>query len=527
MSTRPGISPIKNVEPLHTGVRVLLALILALLVSACATKAGLKEDVETQPMSYALAPATEGLLAGLAETIESEHGPDRSGFHVLDSSFDGLYWRLALIDSATTSLDIMTYLWYPDASGILMLERAILASLRGVKVRLVVDDLILHGHDQLIANLNAAPNIEFRMFNPWKNRTSIATRGGEMLAQMERLNTRMHDKLMIADGHAAVIGGRNIGDHYFGLHESYNFHDTDLFGIGAIAQQSNAMFDNFWNSEWVVSAEALTTEPNREIAREQRQSIQEFIRDAEQLESFPREPKDWTEELTEYASDLRIGRSKVVYDEASADQIKQTMGASMFNFFNMAEKELLVQNAYIIPSDKAFELLNDLKERGVNVRILTNSLASHDVPAVNSHYEPWRDDFLHAGVDLWEFRSDPAIQQTVVDVAPVSAEFTGLHSKCAVVDRRYSFIGSMNLDPRSLNINTEMGAFIDSPALAEDLAAMIERNMSGENSWNVQFDEAGDIVWVNSEETVSKQPARDGMQRVMNVLMKVGPKEQY
>ena len=527
MPIHRGNLPIPAFKFAQTGIRLFLCLGLTFLVAGCASRAGLNEDTEIQPLSYAEAPAAQGLLAGLAQEIESEHGPDKSGFHVLDSSFDGLHWRLALIDSATTSLDIMTYLWYPDASGILMLERAILASQRGVKVRMVVDDLILHGHDQLIANLNAAPNIEFRMFNPWENRTSMATRGGEMLAQMERLNTRMHDKLMIADGHAVVIGGRNIGDHYFGLHESYNFHDTDLFGIGAIAQQSNNMFDNFWNSEWVVSADALTTQPDLEIAREQRQSIQQFIKEAEQLESFSRTPKDWTAELTEYASDLRIGRSKVVYDEASADQITQSMGAEMFNFFSMAEKELLIQNAYIIPSNKAFELLNDLRDRNVSVRILTNSLASHDVPAVNSHYEPWRDDFLHAGVDLWEFRSDPAIQQTVVDVAPVSAEFTGLHSKCAVVDRRYSFIGSMNLDPRSLNINTEMGVFIDSPELAEDLAGMIERNMTGENAWSVQFDENENIFWINSEERVDKQPARDGMQRVMNVLMKVGPKEQY
>ena len=172
-------------------------------------------------------------------------------------------------------------------------------------------------------------------------------------------------------------------------------------------------------------------------------------------------------------------------------------------------------------------MLQQLTDRGVDIRILTNSLASHDVPAVNSHYEPWRDDFIRTGVDLWEFRADPAIQQTVVDVPPVSAEFTGLHSKCAVADRRYVFIGSMNLDPRSRAINTEMGAMVDSPALAEDLARVLERNMHGDNAWHVQMDEAGELYWQNSEETVREQPARDGMQRVMNVLMKVGPRDQY
>jgi len=505
-----------------------LAFSLALaLLAGCASSAGLKEEIEPTTESFAEPPATSGLLAELAEGIRSQHGEEASGFKVLDKSFDGLYWRLALIDSATTSVDIMTYLWYPDNSGKLLLERAIRAAERGAKVRLIVDDLILHGHDQLIANMNAAPNIEFRMFNPWKNRGSMASRGGEMIAELERLNTRMHDKLLIVDGRAAVVGGRNIGDHYFGLHESYNFHDTDLFGIGQIALQANPMFDSFWNSPLVVSADALTTKPDREIARSQRANIQQSIAESETLAAFPREPMDWTEELSEYAADLRIGRSKLVYDEVSTEQIDQSMKTSMFNFFSAAKEELLIQNAYIIPTQEAVDRLASMIEQGVRVRMMTNSLASHDVPAVNSHYEGWRDDFLNAGVDLWEFRSDPAIQQTVVDVPPIAAEFTGLHSKCAVVDRRYVFIGSMNLDPRSRNINTEMGAFVDSPALAEDLAALLERNMSPQNGWHVQMDGEGEITWVNDEETLTSQPARDGSQRIMNEIFKIAPAEQY
>jgi putative cardiolipin synthase len=199
----------------------------------------------------------------------------------------------------------------------------------------------------------------------------------------------------------------------------------------------------------------------------------------------------------------------------------------MFNFFGIAQKELLIMNAYVIPSQPAVDFIQQLTDRGVDVRILTNSLASHDVPAVNSHYEPWRDDFIKAGVELFEFRADAAIQSTHIDVPPIQAGFSGLHSKSAVADGRYVFIGSMNLDPRSARINTEMGAFVDSPELAEDMRQIILRDMSGENAWHVQLDEDGDIFWQNSDETTSTQPARDGMQRVMNVLMKVGPKEQY
>ena len=504
-----------------------LCLVVVTLLTGC-TSASLKDEVQKHADSFAQPPATTGLLADLAASIQSEHGEEYSGFRILDSSRDGLYWRLALIDSATTSLDIQTYLWYPDFSGLLLLERAILAAIdRGVKVRLIVDDLILQGHDQFIANMHAQPNIEFRIFNPWKSRGTMVERLGEMVAEMERLNTRMHDKLMIVDGRAVVIGGRNIGDHYFGLNEIYNFHDTDLFGIGHIAQQSNDMFDKFWNSEWVVSADNLTTEPDPATAQEQWRNIQSGVATAPELASFPLKPQDWSAQVQAYAGELRIGRSKLIYDEATEEQIDQSVISSMFNFFNIAEKELLIQNAYIIPSQQAVDFMESLTAKGVKIGILTNSLASHDGPAVNSHYEPWRDDFIRAGVDLYEFRSDPAIQQTVVDVPPIKAEFSGLHSKCAVVDRRYAFVGSMNLDPRSAKINTEMGAFVDSPELADDLARIIERNMEGENAWHVQLDEDGKVFWQNSEETTTTQPARDGMQRVMNVLMKLGPKDQF
>ncbi|MEP1470515.1 MAG: phospholipase D family protein [Halieaceae bacterium] len=462
----------------------------------------------------------------MAEEIAAEHGQEHSGFHLLDGSAEGLTWRLALIDSAVSSIDVQTYLWYPDNSGRLMLERVVHAANRGVKVRLIVDDLLLQGHDQLVANLQAQPNIEFRLFNPWQDRDSLVSRAGEMIAQMERLNTRMHDKLLIVDGRAAIIGGRNIGDHYFGLSSAYNFHDTDLMGIGHIALQSNDMFDQFWNSKWVLSALNLTTEPDQEIAQQQWQNLQNNSKRAPELAAFARKPKSWETELSELKPDLRMGTSALVYDEAGEQNIQQKVLSSMFNFFQLAQEELLIMNAYVIPAQEGVDFLAAKTANGVDVRMLTNSLASHDVPAVNSHYEPWRDDFINAGVKLYELRADPEIK-AIVDVPPANSAFTGLHSKTAVVDRRYVFVGSMNLDPRSANINTEMGAMVDSPALAEDLAQVIERDMRGENAWAVKINDEGNIYWQNSDETLTRQPARDGMQRVMNTLLKLGPRDQY
>jgi putative cardiolipin synthase len=506
---------------MKTLVTGLLALVL---LAGCATPK-MKEEIIRHEPSYARPAASEGILADMANDIFTEHGKEYSGFKLLDGSMEAFSWRLALIDSAVSSVDIQTYLWYPDNYGRLILERAVLAAQRGVHVRMIVDDLLTIGLDQTIRQLEDHPNIELRLFNPWKGR-DLGSRGAEMIAEMERLNSRMHDKLIIVDGNAAVVGGRNIGDHYFGLSSAYNFHDLDLLGFGHIARQANDMFDHFWNSEWVVSAVNLTTEPDPDLASKKWAEMQEKNRMTAELQSFPREPKDWSKELTALANELYPGTSYLLYDEATEKEaITQNMMQAMFAFMNQAEDELLITNAYIIPGQPGIDFVQRLTDRGVKTRILTNSLASHDVPAVNSHYKYWRDDFIKAGADLYELRADAEIQ-SMVDVPPSRGKFVGLHTKAVVVDRQHVFIGSMNFDPRSANINTEAGAFVDSPGLGEALAQVMERDMQPQNAWQVLLNENDEPYWVNSDETVDTQPARDGMQRVMDVIFEVIPKEQ-
>ena len=294
-----------------TGLVRVMTMALAIILAAGCSGPALKKEVVREEASFALAPATEGALWAVANNVLLEHGPEHSGFRLLDKSYDSLVARLVLMDSAVSSIDIQTYLWYPDNSGRLILERAIEAADRGVKVRLIVDDLLTIGLDQVIYQLNQNPNIEFRLFNPWKNR-SMLSRGGEMVAEMERLNQRMHDKLIIADGNAVVVGGRNIGDHYFGLSYDYNFHDLDLLGFGHIARQANGMFDSFWNSEWVVSAINLNAEPDPEFARQKWSELQERNRAAPELQVFGTEPADWREVLAAVADELHPGTSLLV-----------------------------------------------------------------------------------------------------------------------------------------------------------------------------------------------------------------------
>ncbi len=192
-----------------------------------------------------------------------------------------------------------------------------------------------------------------------------------------------------------------------------------------------------------------------------------------------------------------------------------------------ARREVLITNAYIIPDALFLDDLRTLRARGVTVRILTNSLASHDVPAVNSHYEGWRRPILETGAALHELRADPAVQAQLVDTAPVRGGFVGLHTKEMVIDRERSFVGSMNLDPRSEVINAEMGVLIDNAPLARALAEAMERDMSGDNSWRVDLGADGALRWTSAAGTLERQPARSAWQRVENLFFKLLPPSLY
>jgi putative cardiolipin synthase len=203
------------------------------------------------------------------------------------------------------------------------------------------------------------------------------------------------------------------------------------------------------------------------------------------------------------------------------------MPAAIRELLGGAKTEVLIVNAYIIPGESALRRTREQVERGVRVRMLTNSLASHDVPAVNSHYKQWRRPLLEAGVELHEMRADAAVQGLLADTPPTKAEFMGLHVKAMVIDRERVFIGSMNLDPRSWDVNSEMGVVIDSPALAGALAASMERDMQPENAWRVLIGDDGGIRWVAGERVLTVQPARSFWQRVEDVVFMMFPRDLY
>ncbi len=511
---------------------LLSSLLLALFLSACAsTRVDIPQELPTR---NALPPQAGGPLQDIEQRIVETQGSEVSGFHLLDANEEALRWRLALIDAARHTIDLQYYLWYGDAAGKLMTRHVIEAADRGVTVRLLVDDIntmisdaaTVMQRDSRAALLDSHPNIELRLFNPWRNR-DIVSRVGESVADMKRVNARMHNKAMIVDNRAAIIGGRNIGDDYMGLHEAFNFRDLDVLGIGPVARQASVVFDSFWNSPAVLPVEALrigTTEAERESGR---RALDEELRGMESIRRFPLAAEDSSDSLAELAAGLRFGTSEVYSDVPEAKGIRHEMLDVFYRLVDDAQHELLITNAYIIPAQRGIGKMAELTARGVDVRILTNSLASHDVPAVNSHYKQWRRPLLESGVDLYEMRHDAAIQPDVADTAPTRAGFMGLHVKALVVDRERSYIGSMNLDPRSAAINAEMGVVIESRALAGELARIMERDMRPENAWRLQFGADGRLRWVAGGKTLTRQPARGTWQRIQDVIFMLFPRDLY
>jgi cardiolipin synthase C len=517
--------------PSVTRLPAIFALVVGLAVAGCATP---PQTLPRGEPGHALAPQAGGELGSVEERLRVRAGPDASGFRLLESNEDGLRWRLALIDSARHSLDLQYYVWWGDESGNLLMKRVIDAADRGVRVRLLLDDLstILRdeGHPELrdgaAALVDAHPNIEIRLFNAWRAR-SLTGRVFEMFGRAERINHRMHNKLFVADNRVAVIGGRNIGNEYFGLSNEFNFRDLDVLGVGPVARQASAVFDRFWNSEWVMPVAALGIAATHDDLARVRTPLREQLGSAPSLARFPVDRQDWSDALAALDRGLHIGASRVHTDSPDADAVNHHMPAAIRELLASARREVLITNAYIIPGAHALQRTREQIGRGVEFRMLTNSLASHDVPAVNSHYKQWRRPLLEAGVDLYEMRSDAAVQSSLADTPPAKAEFMGLHVKAMVIDRERVFIGSMNLDPRSWDINSEMGVVVDSEGLARELAAAMERDMRPENAWHVVLGADGAVRWISGDKALTTQPARSLWQRIEDVIFMAFPRDLY
>ncbi|HRH74049.1 MAG TPA: phospholipase D-like domain-containing protein, partial [Zoogloea sp.] len=294
------------------------------------------------------------------------------------------------------------------------------------------------------------------------------------------------------------------------------------------ARQASQVFDRYWNSDWVrriPKGEAGDQpSPDDELGAMARA---ELLRHPS-LQALNAAGTDWRTPLAGLSATLSAGASQVHTDSPSrAPDVRNHTPEAFRALMRSARREVLITNAYIIPDSHFMDDLRELGQRGVAVRILTNSLASHDVPAVNSHYQAWREPILATGARLHELRADAAVQGEIVDLPPLRAGFVGLHTKAMVIDRERAFIGSMNLDPRSEILNSEMGVIIDSAPLAEKLARRMERDMGPANSWEVTRDTEGLLRWRSEAGELTRQPARSLWQRIENLVFRFFPANLY
>jgi len=462
----------------------------AVFLTACGSLPAVKHMATTM----ALAPDPSAALAKIvaASTPPGEH----SGFRLMPLGVYSLDARLQLAQRAQHTLDVQYYVLDNDGTGRLFLRALKEAALRGVRVRLLIDDLYTAKTGQLLLALSSTPNIEVRLFNPFCcARGNLATRFAASAFDLKRLNHRMHNKLFIADGVMAVAGGRNIADEYFTLNSEQNFIDMDALVVGKVLGQLSNIFDDYWNSEEVYPISAIVHPATGQAAMASEFDTSVGMAGPPTKVILP--PTDVLgygpigEELDAGRIGLLWGQATAVADppnklrSMTADQALATsVTARFWARLLLAQHEVVLTSPYLVPGKLGMESFEALRRRGVSVTLLTNSLAANDEPLVHSGYSRYRERLLRAGADLYEL--SPARTMRGKRLGLFGSSLGRLHAKTAVVDRSEVFIGSVNLDPRSATQNTELGIAIDSPQLAREMLRII--NISKlENAYRLRF----------------------------------------
>lgn len=413
-----------------------------------------------------------------------------SAFQMLNRGTDAFLARLVLADAAEKSLDVQYYIWRGDTTGKVLLERVLRAADRGVRVRLLLDDVGAAANDSNLLAIDAHPNIDVRLFNP------IAARSARllgMLGDFQRANRRMHNKSFTADNQFTIVGGRNVGDEYFGARPDVAFADLDLLATGPIVDETSRHFDRYWNSPAAFPIAALSEQvPSVEVALRLREELRASTL-SESGGDYARALKasGLAESLAAGNLPFYYGVARIVADDP-AKTLQPTVDDSsrllpqLLPEFEALSTELVLISPYFVPGEAGVARLRALGRRGVKVRVLTNSLASTDVPAVHGGYQKYRHALLDAGVELYELK--PSATQQAPGIAPRTKADAGhgslsgsshasLHAKVMIFDRRALFVGSMNLDPRSAFTNTEIGAMAEQAELAGELAESLVRQL--------------------------------------------------
>ena len=479
------------------------ALLLAGLLAGCAS---LPPPAAQRADSHAFTDTGGTHLARAARPALAEQ-PGKALILPLGDGREAFAARVLLARAAERSLDIQVYIWHGDSTGTLMFEEARAAAERGVRVRLLIDDNNTAGLDPILAMLDAHPNIELRLFNPF------AQRGFRLVGyatDFSRLNRRMHNKSFTADNQATIVGGRNIGDEYYGAGDDTNFADLDLMVFGDVVHEVSQQFDLYWNSPSAYPVAELLAGVAPMPAAEFAARVQQ-VRKAPESAAWLRRLRDspGVEERLRGRQGWERARVRLVFDDPAKvlhppDREDLQMLPRLKEMAGPLERHLDLVSPYFVPGAGGTETLATLAKSGVRVRVLTNSLAATDVGAVHAGYAKRREALLAAGVQLFELKPvvlDAADRPPDRDAGQDKPRGFGgssrasLHAKTFAVDGERIFVGSFNFDPRSAQLNTEMGLVVDSPELAGRLAAALDR-IAPEAAWEVRLGADGRLEWL-------------------------------
>ena len=498
---------------------------LALVLTGCA--AGPRPDYPRTP-STAFEDYASTRLGRFFGPAADEH-PDLSGFSLLSQGREAFITRLALADLAERSLDMQYYIWDGDTTGRIILDHVMKAADRGVRVRLLVDDPYYKASDSVIAALDAHPNVEIRLFNPLTNRSWSAL---DFITDFGRVNRRMHNKLMVADNAAAIVGGRNIGDIYYGVNTTHNYRDLDVLAVGPVVRDLSGVFDRYWNGASSVPIGAIV---ERAYGAADLDAIRVRLDKEIAAADYPYPIDQDLDELAARGAELRDNlvwaHGRIIADDPeSVARGEDSDDVVEFIRWRVAQlkEELLIESPYFVLPAGAQATVKALHERNVRVRVLTNSLASNDVLPAHSGYAKTRKPLLENGMELYELRPDTDAFRPGWSLLSGRSR-AALHTKAMAFDREAVFIGSFNLDPRSAWINTEAGLYIESPELAERLVAYMATGVVPANSYRVLLDPNGEVVWetVTDGQTVRyrDEPDTGFRRRFVTDLLKILPIE--
>jgi len=492
---------------LKSGLICGVAIAFALSCADAPIESSTKQPSEAfnQPGTTTLGKATASMTAGRG---------GESAFLLMDRGRDALSWRAILADAAEKSIDAQYFLWKDDAAGKIMMQRLMAAADRGVRVRVLIDDSMTESDPQYLAAFGAYPNVEVRLYKPFgPKHDSKVLRWVDFVGDLKVLNHRMHNKMFIVDGSMAIIGGRNIGSEYFEYPVPFVFRSRDLLTFGPVLEHAGHIFDLYWNSDWAVPIEdAVAPVATLEQAREQKATLDLAAADPSSYPpGFYDQPRRLEDELTALEPQLHWGTGRLLVDEvpdrdgkpqthAELDDTGVVLGRTAAD----STSEMHVQSAYLILLPDSMQLLGEMTARGVEVYLSTNSMASNNHLSAFVAYRKQRKQMLEHGARVYEMRPDAAEERALFTAQQLEENnmFFGLHAKTMVFDRRITFVGSFNLDPRSVDLNSEMGLLVESEGLANAVADSIERDIAAGNSWQVILNDEGAQEWLTVEDGV-------------------------